>query len=542
MRAALRLMLAGAALALAHVAWSQAAHGPAHHPSDGGFKGFAIMGDNPLTAGETAALLAPFLRQEATSEVLDQAATRLERALHDRGYALYQVVLPSQTMSDTITLHVRRRTVSRVVIEGGGEGEGPHFDEASLRAALPELQEKSSPNTHRLAREVAIANGNPSRRLAVDWQPDAAPDTLTALVRLRAIRPWSLAAGWNNSGTRETGRDRLSLGASHHNLFGRGQVLSAVITTSPDRPSRVSQAGLGFQAPLPSWGGVVLAHHFRSDVAGRFGVDRPDRGHPGFDATGPGWETRCGYTHHFASRPGRRSHLLLTLDDRRLEASDLAGQPQATALRRSRPVAIGYATDRETAGMAWGYHVAFAANLPYGEGNELAAYRTENAEIETHHWKAWRASLHTSTEWRGGWQWAGRIRAQYSPDLLLAAEAFGLGGPDSVRGVPERVLYGDSGLSATLEGSTPLLWQGLRLLAFVDAGLVRSDLTDSPARPRKDRLASVGVGLRYGHASGARLSADYGRVITGSRADPGANPVAPSQGDDKLHVNVSLAF
>jgi hemolysin activation/secretion protein len=108
--------------------------------------------------------------------------------------------------------------------------------------------------------------------------------------------------------------------------------------------------------------------------------------------------------------------------------------------------------------------------------------------------------------------------------------------------VPERVLYGDSGLSATLEGSTPLLWQGLRLLAFVDAGLVRSDLTDSPARPRKDRLASVGVGLRYGHASGARLSADYGRVITGSRADPGANPVAPSQGDDKLHVNVSLAF
>jgi hemolysin activation/secretion protein len=507
--------------------------------SEGGFKGFAIMGDNPLSAGETAALLAPFLREAPSSEVLDRAAARLERALHERGYALYQVVLPAQTLSDTITLDVLRRTVSRVEFLGGGE----HFAEDALRAALPELQERQSPNVHRLARDVRIANLNPSRHVDVEWLPDTPPASVTALVRVHEERPWSVGAGWSNAGRAETGRDRLSLGASHHDLLGGGEVLSGVYTLSPGRPSRVSQFGLALQAPLPSWGGSWLLEHFQSDVAGRFGVDRPDRGHPGFDATGPASQTRVAYAQHFANQSRmRQSQWRAALDDKRLEPSDLAGQPQATALRRSRPLSITYTAEGAADRSVWGYHVEFAANLPGGSGNTLDAYRSEHPEIRTTHWKAWRAALNVTTEWGSGWQWAGRLQAQYSPDLLLAAEAFALGGVGTVRGAPERALHGDSGAAASIEGRTPALWQGLRALAFVDTGLVRSDLSDTPMRRRRDHLASFGVGLRYDHGSGARLRADYGRIIMGSRVDSAAQPSAPAQGDDKLHVNVSLAF
>lgn len=526
-----------ALVALCLAGTAQAQEPPAS--ADNGFKGFAIMGDNPLSAADTAALLAPLLRHEPSPEVLNRAAARLERALHDRGHVHYRVVLPAQTLSDTISLHVQRRTVSRVEFVGGGE----HFDPGSLREALPELQERTSPNAHRLAREVAIANTNPSLQLDVEWQPDPSTQTMTARVRVQEARPGSVAASWTNAGTRETGRDRLHLGASHHNLVGGGEVLSAAYTTSPDRPSRVSQFGVSAEVPLPAWGGRLVARHFRSDVAGRFGVDRPDRGHPGFDATGPGRETRLGYAHHFGHRQkGRASHLQVALDDKRLESSDLAGQPQASGLRRTRPLSIGYAAQSHAGEGGWAYEIEFAANLARGEGNDLLAYRTENAEIETAHWQVWRAGLQTTTTWGAGWQWATRIQAQYSPDLLLGAEAFGLGGVGSVRGAPERVLYGDSGFAATLEGWTPPLWMGLRLLAFLDAGFVRSDLTDSPLRRREDRLTSVGLGLRYAHASGALVRADYGRIVTGSRADAVASPSVPTPGDDKLHVNVSVAF
>ena len=528
-------LVAGAALSLGTAAWAQ----EQPDASEEGFKGFAIMGENPLSAGETAALLAPLLRQQPSPQVLEQAAARLERALHGRGYVHYRVVLPAQTLSDTISLNVLRRTISRVEFVGAG---GP-FDEGGLRAALPELQERTSPNARRLARELSIAQRNPSRQMEVDWLPDASPDTVTARVLVQESRPWSVGTSWSNAGTRETGRDRLHVGASHHDLLGGGELLSAVYTTSPDRPSRVSQMGVHAELPFPAWGGIMLAQHFRSDVVGRFGVDRPDRGLVGFDATGPGRETRLGYAHHVGHRSaGRQSYWQVALDDKRFEASDLEGQPQASGLRRTRPLSLGYAARSVTAVTQWSYEIEFAANVARGEGNDLAAYRTENAEIETTHWKVWRAALDATTEWGDGWQGVARLHGQYSPDLLLAGEAFGLGGVGSVRGTPDRALYGDSGWSATLEGRTPPLWQGLRLLAFIDTGVVHSDLSDSPVRRRKDRLTSVGLGVRYGHASGASLRADYGRVVTGSRADAGANPTAPTQGDDKLHVNVSLAF
>ncbi|WP_211286960.1 ShlB/FhaC/HecB family hemolysin secretion/activation protein [Caldimonas caldifontis] len=528
-------VMAGALLSLGTTAWAQE---PPETP-EGGFKGFAIMGENPLSAGETAALLAPLLRQQPSAQVLEQAAVRLERALHDRGYVHYRVVLPVQAPSDTISLNVLRRTVSRVEFVGVGAS----VDEAALRAALPELQERASPNAQRLARELAIAQRNPSRQMEVDWVPDAATDTVTARVRVQESRPWSLGASWSNAGTRETGRDRLHVGASHHDVLGGGELLSVAYTTSADRPSRVSQIGVRAEVPFPAWGGVLQAQHFRSDVVGRFGVDRPDRGLAGFDSTGPGHETRLGYAYHVGHRSvGRQSYWQVAIDDKRFEASDLEGQPQATGVRRSRPLSLEYAARSATGVTQWSYEIGFAANVARGEGNDLTAYRTENAEIETTHWKVWRAALDATTEWGEGWQGLARLHAQYSPDLLLAGEAFGLGGIGSIRGVPDRALYGDSGWAATLEGRTPPLWQGLRLLAFIDTGAVYSDLTDSPVRRRKDRLTSVGLGVRYAHANGASLRADYGRVVTGSRADAGANPTAPTQGDDKLHVNVSLAF
>jgi hypothetical protein len=52
----------------------------------------------------------------------------------------------------------------------------------------------------------------------------------------------------------------------------------------------------------------------------------------------------------------------------------------------------------------------------------------------------------------------------------------------------------------------------------------------------------VGLGLRYAHSSGAHLTADYGYVITGSRADRDENPSVPRKGQDKLHVSLSIFF
>ena len=54
-------------------------------------KGFKITGENPLGDGETAAVLAPFLRADANIDTLQKATSTLETALRDRGFGLHRV-------------------------------------------------------------------------------------------------------------------------------------------------------------------------------------------------------------------------------------------------------------------------------------------------------------------------------------------------------------------------------------------------------------------------------------------------------------------
>ena len=134
-----------------------------------------------------------------------------------------------------------------------------------------------------------------------------------------------------------------------------------------------------------------------------------------------------------------------------------------------------------------------------------------------------------------------RGQYQYSPDALISGEQFGLGGLSSVRGTAiERPISGDKGVSATLEITTPELMPGLRLLGFVDAGWLGNN-NPTPPKPTTDRLASVGLGLRYGNGPYA-VTADYGHIVSGSRVPLALNSSSPQRGDDRFYINLSVRF
>ena len=64
-------------------------------------RGFQVQGDDPLGAGQSMRVLAPFIRQPATLELLESAAAAYEQALRDRGFGLYRVALPPQELGET---------------------------------------------------------------------------------------------------------------------------------------------------------------------------------------------------------------------------------------------------------------------------------------------------------------------------------------------------------------------------------------------------------------------------------------------------------
>jgi hemolysin activation/secretion protein len=489
-------------------------------------KGFQITGENPLGEGETSRVLAPFLRSDATIDTLQKATTALETALRERGFGLHRVALPPQEVGEKVTLNIVRFTISRVTMQPL-----TIYDEANIRHSIPELKEGQTPNFKVLAVQTAIANENPNKQIQVGIKEADEPDKIDATVSVKESRPWAFGASLSNAGSESSGRDRLTLSGGHTNLFNLDHQFIGAYTTSLERTSDVKQLGLSYKVPVYTLGGVVGINYTRSDVVGNFGT---------FTSTGAGHTFGVNYTHYLPPDGGRRSYLSLAFDDKLFRASVINDQTIGVD-RRSRPITVGYATRTETDTAVWGYNVDFAVNTTGGHGNDLDSYRGEDPNIETTRWKALRGGASYSSTFQGAWIWSMRGQYQYSPDVLISGEQFGLGGLGSVRGTSiERPISGDNGLSGTLEVTTPELMPGLRVLGFIDAGWLGNN-NPTPPRPTTDRLASAGLGLRYGIGAYA-VAMDYGHILTGSRIPLSLNSSAPQRGDDRFYVNLSVRF
>jgi hemolysin activation/secretion protein len=490
-------------------------------------KGFDIVGANPLSEGEVSRLLAPYLRVDATMETLQKATQALEALLKDHGYALHRVVLPPQEVGHSVTLNIIKFVIGKVTIEGRSD-----YSEANIRNSLPELTQGAAPNFRTLAVQTAIANESQGKQVQVTLKESEDPDKIDARVIVKESKPWNLSLNVANTGSQATGKDRFTVAVGHANVADLDHALTLAFTTSLERTSDVKQLGVNYRVPLYRMGGVVGASFTQSDVLGDFGA---------FKSTGAGQTAGLNYNHYLAPSDGFRRYLTVGLDDKQFNITQINGVPLAgQAVRRSLPLSFGYTARMESDAAFWGYNVELAANVPGGTGNDVSAYQTEDTRITTTNWSALRGAANYAAGLGGGWLWGGRGQFQFSPVALISGEQFGVGGAASVRGVGERPMSGDSGVTLVGEVTSPELVPGWRALGFVDTGWLGNN-NPNVNKLSSDSVASVGFGLRYSLPS-LSISADYGRVVQGSSLPETSGLAVPRKGDDKLHVNLTARF
>jgi len=492
--------------------------------------GFELTGEIPLPSEDTTRVLAPFIGPGATIDTLQQATAALESAFKAKGYALHRVTLPPQEVGKNVTLNIVKFVIGKVTLEGNSASSA--FTEANIRASVPELAEGQAPNFSTLAVQTTIANENPGKQIKVALKESEEADKIDVLIQVKESRPWNFSASLTNTGSEATGQDRLSLVGGHSNLWGLDHQFSAAYTTSIERSSDVKQLGLNYRIPLYKQGGVLGLSYTQSDVVGSFGS---------FTSTGAGQTYGINYSHYFAPVGGRRSYLSLALDDKRFDVTQINGVAALGQMARaSHPLTLGYTSRIESDTAVWGYNLDVAVNLPDGHGNDLRAYQSEDARLDTVRWKSMRGGANYLSSFANGWLWGVRGQFQYSPDALISGEQFGIGGASSVRGTGERPLSGDRGLFTTLEITTPALAPGLQALGFVDGGWLNNH-NPTPTKPESDQLVSVGLGLRY-QAGKVGFTADWGRLVTGSSQVPAVGANIPQAGDEKLHLNLNVRF
>jgi hemolysin activation/secretion protein len=157
-----------------------------------------------------------------------------------------------------------------------------------------------------------------------------------------------------------------------------------------------------------------------------------------------------------------------------------------------------------------------------------------------------------------------KVDGQFGSGTLIPAEQKPLGGMDSVRGFPERVVLGDDGVSGTVEFRTPFAFPVTRALArfrdrtpearrlrlqdteerlqgvvFVDGGYVAN--RESLGEQDSYTLWSAGLGFRYGYGPALQVRFDWGFPL-GGQEDVSSEETGEVDASGRFHFSLSAQF
>jgi hemolysin activation/secretion protein len=508
---------------------------------------FIFDGATLVPREQLEAATRPFTGPERTFADVQRAREAIERAYGRAGYSAVRVVLPEQVLEHgEVRFRVIEARISRLIVEGNR-----YFDEANVRASVPSLAPGEAPNARAIGRNLRVANGNPDKQTSVVLRGGSEPAGVDALVRVTDQPPQRFSVTLDNTGTQQTGIYRVGLGFQNANLWGLDHVLTMQVIGAPNddqHPSQLSTvpsknvliAGVGYHVPLYALGDAL-------DFLG--GYSNVDSGtvQNVFNVSGAGTLAAARYTHNFDKMGDYDHGVALLLDYRAYDNSGVravAGGEQLIPDVTVHPATALYFGLYREADTETSFSLGVSQNLPGGnDGSDAVFCASRNngiGDCASASYSLARWGYDHSRALAHDWRLHLALNGQYTRDMLVTGEQFGLGGADSVRGFTEREILGDKGYRGTVELYTPDIGaktgvSGARLrgLVFGDWGAVRR-INPGPGEPAGEHISSAGLGLRYARGNSTSFRLDYAVVLNGGGLQ--------HRGDARGHFSFAYVF
>ncbi|WP_338763113.1 ShlB/FhaC/HecB family hemolysin secretion/activation protein [Massilia sp. METH4] len=493
-----------------------------------------VEGNTLLPEHTLRALTAGLAGSERTVAELEAAAARVQDAYRDAGYGGVVAYLPEQDVSTgDIVVRVVEGKLANVRVTGNR-----YFDTQNVRAGLPGLREGATPRVGQVDRDIQLSNDNPAKNVRVTLTAGQRPGEIDADVAVTDSDPLQYLVGYNNTGTRVTGRHRVSVGIQHANLLGRDHVGTLQFQTSPEDPGRVKIFSAGYRVPLYAHALSLDAFVAHSSVSN--GTTSTTAGPLSF--TGRGTVAGLRVNRNLDRIGEYDHHVTLGLDWRDYEDDCSLGEWGAAGCGAvavdvtTVPVSVAYTGQKQGPQLAYGVSAGLSVNAGGSGRRTFEAARPGGRRS----YAIARAAGFVDRAWQGRFSLNGRLDLQYSPHALIAGERFGIGGANSVRGYAEREMAGDMGFLVRIEASRPALELPhdirVRPYLFVDHGRIVNH-KDLPCRGPDEtscKLTAVGIGARFSLGRKASASLDIGRAL-----ERGVNT---SPGDVRAHIALNLIF
>ncbi len=497
---------------------------------------FEVRGNSLLEPQRLDALLASRTGKLSWAGI-EAAAQALQAAYREAGFGAVVVQIPQQTLRDgRVVLEVVEGRLSQIQVAGNNR-----FTRDNVLRSLPALRMAQTPQLGELDGELLMANENPAKTSRVVFQPGERRGQVEALVVLEEapVERWQISM--DNTGNDATGKYRLALGYQHANLMDSDSVLNVRFVTSPTELSSVAVLNSSLRVPLYAsktfleWSALVSnTQSIPSQTAA---------GELRFTGKGVSFGARAlrllpslgEYKHQVSAGVERRRYI----NDCSLGVFGAAGCGTAAASVDVLPLTLAYVVQKPGAVLA---SLQWIQNLAVGSAGRTPDFNAARPGADARY-RLMRGSAvgggSIDPRWSFGWQ----VNAQYSLSPLVPAEQWGIGGQASVRGYPERVVAGDSGMNAGFEirrvisdaGPSREGGASASITAFVEAGAVANRLGTScdVGRARCD-IAGAGAGLLLQPAKGTSARIDVARA--------GKRIAQVPRGDWRLHFTVSHTF
>jgi hemolysin activation/secretion protein len=482
--------------------------------------GFTLEGATLLTQDEIDAAVKPFTGKDKDFSDVQRALEAVEETYSARGFSAVRVSLPEQELEKgTVRFAVIESRFGKVTVK-----DNRFVTEANVLNALPSLVSGGVPRSKQIARELKFANEIPSRQLSVVMKAGEKDELVDANIIVTDSQPSQWIVAMDNTGTAETGRERIGVSYRHANLFGADHVGNLQYQTSPRHPDRVRVLSGGYRIPLYGQGDSVDFSAGYSNVNSILGG--------GLDAVkGGGLTFATRYTHSLDKMGSFEPRLVFGLDWRKFNDTLFNGAIFTPAIV-VRPLSLAYFAQGRLDKSDLGFNASYSANLPGAHQGTVADFAALNP-LASAHYKVARYGASYQQAVGDDWKIRVMLNGQYSPDTLVSGEQMRLGGSNGVRGFSEGSAGGESGRGWNLEGYTPDFGKGdfkIQALAFFDTGEARA--TDGT----RSSISGAGLGLRAGYGELLSLRLDAARIINDD-ADP-----LQKVGDWRVHVNLSVAF
>jgi hemolysin activation/secretion protein len=469
---------------------------------------FDVQGNTLLPAEEIERAVAPYIGNDKDFADIQRALEAIEQTYRNRGFGVVQVLLPEQDItSGIVQFRVVQPRVGRIVIEGN-----KFFDTDNVRRSLPTVKEGQTPNTRDIMHNLQLLGEHPVKQTNVLLRSSAAEDQVDVDINVTDDKPWRGMATLDNTGTSETGYYRLGTGYQHSNLFNRDHTLTAQYITSPTNASKVAIYGVGYRIPF---------YDLNSSLDLIAGYSNVNSGNVQglFNVSGSGTIGAARWNYDLAKWGEVEQKVSLGVDFRDFNNEVFfEGQgivPDITI----HPVSLTYSGLRRWAATELSAFGAVSTNIPGGNNGTAADFEASRTGA-SEHYTILRYGFNYVRQFLKEWQMRLGFNGQYTNDLLVSGEQYGIGGPDSVRGYLVREIANDHGYSTQIELYTPDFSGkvGLsdkfraRLLAFYDYGAVhRND--PLPGEVDHAVLASIGVGARLNYGKPFSLRFDVAELL-----------------------------